>query len=88
MNIESSYLIKLLIEAIIVGIITVICGLAAGYIVSRIEPSESPKECKEWNKNHVMEKSLFLAGIFIHLSCEFLQINKYYCKNGLACQLH
>ena len=77
---------KLLIESIAVGIITVVVGTIAGLVVGKLFSSNLPKVCKKWNKNHVMEISLFLTGFLVHLLCEFTGINGWYCKNGRACK--
>tara|TARA_Y100001935_G_scaffold241621_1_gene231225 strand:- start:494 stop:733 length:240 start_codon:yes stop_codon:yes gene_type:complete len=77
---------KLLVEAIAVGVITVVVGTIAGLVVGKLFSSNLPKVCKKWNKNHVMEISLFLTGFLVHLLCEFTGINGWYCKNGRACK--
>jgi hypothetical protein len=77
---------KLLIESIFVGIATVIMGSIVGYIVGKSSSMDLPKICKKWNKNHVMEKTLFLTGVLIHLICECIGVNRWYCKNGNACK--
>ena len=77
---------KLLLEAISVGIITVIIGTIVGFGVGKLFSSKLPSVCKKWNKNHVMEISLFLTGFLVHLLCEFTGINGWYCKNGRACK--
>ena len=77
---------KLLVEAITVGVITVVVGTIAGLVVGKLFSSNLPKVCKKWNKNHVMEISLFLTGFLVHLLCEFVGINGWYCKNGKACK--
>ena len=71
---------KLLIESIAVGIITVVVGTIAGLVVGKLFSSNLPKVCKKWNKNHVMEISLFLTGFTLHFLFELLGLNKYYCK--------
>ena len=76
---------KLLIEAVVVGIGTIIVGSIVGYIVGKCNSIDLPSVCKKWNKNHVMEISLFLTGFVLHLICEYSGINKYYCKNSYAC---
>ena len=78
---------KLLVEAIVVGIGTVVIGSLVGFILSRFFKTNLPEICKEWNKNHIMEISLFLTGFVIHLLCEFTGVNKWYCKNGNACSI-
>ena len=76
---------KLLIEAFIVGIATVVIGTIVGFIIGRSISVDLPKLCKEWNKNHIMEISLFFTGFILHLLCEYSGINRWYCKNGNAC---
>jgi len=77
---------KLLIEALVVGVATVIIGTLVGFIIGKyFSSSNLPKICKTWNKNHIMEICLFLTGFILHILCEFSGINKWYCKNGNAC---
>jgi hypothetical protein len=74
----------ILLEAIVVGIITVLVGYLAGYIVHNLEDNDLQEICKTWNKNYVMEKSLFLTGFLTHLILQISGINNWYCKNGMA----
>ena len=76
---------KLLIEAVVIGIATIFIGTAVGYFVGKQSSIDLPSLCKEWNKNHIMEISLFFTGFFLHLICEYSGINRWYCKNGNAC---
>lgn len=77
-----------IIEAVTVGIMTIIVGYISYYIINEIYPINFlPEVCKEWNKNNTMEKSLFLTGFLLHLLCEFTGLNKWYCKNGNSCKL-
>lgn len=76
---------RLLVEAVSVGILTVLVGSLVGFILGKTVSTNLPRLCKEWNKNHIMEMSLFLTGVAVHLLCEITGINKWYCKNGVAC---
>lgn len=76
---------QIIIEAIVVGIITVIIGNISGLLVASMLKVNLPEICKDWNKYYTMEITLFLTGFLIHLLCEFTGINKWYCKNGFAC---
>ena len=87
MNLEDNKNIRLLIEAVIVGIITVVVGYIVTWIVSNFN-KDAKDINKEWNKNHIMELVLFLTGVCIHLLCEVSGINSWYCENGLACQVN
>ena len=75
-------------EAIVVGIATIIIGQMVGFTMGKyiFKQPNIKRECKEWNKNHVMEWSLFVTGFLIHILCEYFGINKWYCKNGSACK--
>ena len=76
----------LLVEAIVVGIATVIIGSLVGYVMGKLMGQDLPIKCKEWNKNHIMEITLFITGFLIHLFSELSGLNKWYCKNGNACK--
>ena len=79
-------MIKLLKEAVIVGIATVVIGTLVGFVMGKLFSMNLPAICKKWNKNHIMEITLFLTGFLLHIICEYTGINKWYCKNGNACR--
>lgn len=76
---------KVIIEAIVVGIATVVMGYIVGFATSPLFKKDMNPLCKDWNKNHAMEINLFLIGFFLHLFAEFFKVNKWYCNNGNAC---
>jgi len=76
---------RLLIEASVVGIVVVVMGTFVTWILGNTFSVDLPPVCKDWNKNYVMEISLFLTGFFTHLFFELIKINKWYCKYGNAC---
>ena len=43
-------------------------------VLHKLFSNNLPKICKQWNKNHIMEISLFLTGFAIHILCETLGI--------------
>ena len=75
-----------LTEAIFVGIVLVIIGNVIGYMVGKSLSVSLPSVCKSWNKNYVMEISLFLTGFTAHYFFEYMGLNKYYCLHGTACK--
>tara|TARA_B100000035_G_C21032170_1_gene569038 strand:+ start:3303 stop:3545 length:243 start_codon:yes stop_codon:yes gene_type:complete len=75
----------LVLEALVVGIMTVIFGTMSGALVGSFFKMSLPKICSDWNKFYIMEITLFITGVLIHLFCEYTMINKWYCKNGYAC---
>ena len=77
---------QIIAESAIVGVMTVIVGSLVGFILSKFIPSDLPKVCKKWNNFYVMEISLFFTGVIIHLLCEVIGLNKWYCLNGNACK--
>jgi RsiW-degrading membrane proteinase PrsW (M82 family) len=75
---------KLLYEAIIVGIVTAVVGfvIATGMMYIGVEKFS-------FKKYHFWKRVLlgyFLTGVVIHLLFEALGANKWYCKNGNACK--
>lgn len=83
MNSRTLHLLK---EAVVVGIMTIIIGSVVGYMLGKLNKVELHEMCKQWNKNHIMEISLFFTGFFIHVLCEYSGLNKWYCTNGVACK--
>lgn len=75
----------LIVEAVVVGIMTIIFGNIAGFLIGPLFKVDLPKVCSTWNKFYTMEITLFVTGVLIHLFCEYTGINKWYCKNGFAC---
>ena len=75
---------RVALEAIIVGVLTVIVGVLVKSVISQLSPNVVPDSCKDWNKHHIMELSLFFTGVFVHLGCEVSGLNQlyvdYYCK--------
>jgi hypothetical protein len=53
--------------AIVAGVLAIMVGYLAGYIVKITNVSHVPPECADWNREHVMEKSLFLTGFLVCL---------------------
>jgi uncharacterized membrane protein YeaQ/YmgE (transglycosylase-associated protein family) len=76
-------MIKLLFEAFVVGISIIIFGYIGAFVASFILPKTEKNEY--FNKYHVMEAALFFTGFIAHLVFQLLGINKWYCKNGVAC---
>ena len=68
---------QLMIEAVVVGILSVVVGKLVIYLFFNSQTS---------NKNESIEITLFLTGVFIHFICEYTGVNKWYCKNGNACK--
>lgn len=79
-------MVKIIIEALSVGILTVMIGNLVAVLVSGFVGADLPKVCNDWNKYYAMEISLFLTGFLVHLVCEYSGINSWYCTNGVACQ--
>jgi hypothetical protein len=73
---------ELLKETVGVGILTVVVGMIISTLWMRASEGK-------WPRTHLQLQvagSLFITGAVIHLVCEFTGINKWYCKNGVACQ--
>ena len=72
----------LIIEALVVGVVTVIVGTLVSWGLGKRLSVDLPPVCKEWNKFYVMEVSLFLTGVFAHLLFEFIGANKWYARSA------
>jgi hypothetical protein len=53
---------QVFVEAFIVGLLILITGLLVSGHLQYLVP-KLPDECKDWNKNNVMEMSLFISGV-------------------------
>jgi len=73
-------------EAIGVGFLGMIIGSIIGKTLEKMQGISLPKVCNSWNKYHIMEISLFLTNFIIHIFCELIGLNRWYCLNGSACQ--
>lgn len=75
------------IEALIVGIITVIIGLAvsASIIIAlkgKFSEQKNYPKSQDWMW---MAVGLFLTGFVAHMLLEVLKLNLWYCQYGYAC---
>jgi hypothetical protein len=55
------------IISLIAGVLAVLFGYVSSYIVEKMHISKVPAECADWNKEHVMEKALFVDGFIVCL---------------------
>jgi hypothetical protein len=77
---------KLLYETICIGLIAALIGSMSIRIILKFNKLENNKSInleklvKEWNKNYLLEISLFFTGVLIHLTIEYIGLNKWYCE--------
>jgi energy-converting hydrogenase Eha subunit A len=57
----------MIVEAILVGLLTVVVGTVVAFVVGKVLATDMPAVCKDWNKNHAMEVSLFFTGAVLYL---------------------
>lgn len=74
----------LIVEAVVVGFLVLVGGTVVSKLLASSFSVKLPPACKHWNKHHLMEISLFLTGFLVHLFCELIGFNKWYCKQGTA----
>lgn len=77
---ENLLTTRFLTELLVIGLLTVLFGYVAGYVVGLIHKVELPAVCDSWNKHYVMEKTLFLTGVLAHLTLQVAGLNAWYCK--------
>jgi len=75
---------QLVFEALLVGIMTLLVGVATGAMFSLLP---RPLDPIHRNRYHIMELTLFTTGFIVHLGCQFTGLNKFYCKHGKACRM-
>jgi len=56
-----------LFEALLFGLLTVLVGTIVAFLIGFFFSTDLPPVCKDWNKNYVMETSLFFTGVFAYL---------------------
>ena len=69
----------IIIESIIIGIVTMILGKIISKIMLGINKIDKDKKLPKWKEPKIIEISLFVTGVFIHLFCEYIGLNKWYC---------
>jgi hypothetical protein len=68
-------MIPVLIEALVVGVVTVAVFAAILAVLSR------------WGMTWpILLTTAFLTGALVHILCELFGVNKWYCKSGNACR--
>lgn len=73
---------KILMEAVVVGILLIPITYIAAFFAKYITKKPSlPEICSTWNKHRVMEVNLFIAGFLFHILCEITGLNKWYVRN-------
>ena len=78
LSLKNKNLSKLLVEALAVGIMTLVVGKVTAKVVAEVIRMYG------LNTTYATEIILILTGVLIHLLCEFSGINKWYLTNGVA----
>ena len=54
-------------QAFLFALIVLIVGNGSGFFIGRAFGVDLPSVCKKWNKNHIMEITLFITGYVSYL---------------------
>lgn len=57
---------KLVKQSALFGVFLILVGSVVGGILSMFFKVSLPEICKSWNKNHIMELSLFFSGFIAY----------------------
>jgi len=77
-------MLKLVLEALTVGVSTVIMGLLVHFLFGYHSKHAHSDKMKQEMLG--LAVTLFFTGVFLHLLFELTGLNSWYCKNGNACQ--
>ena len=74
----------LIFEAVIIGVMVVVGGVVVSKVLEKCCSVDLPPACKNWNRHHIMEISLFLTGFFAHV---YRNVYKHFF-NGMHCHAY
>jgi len=77
-SIKNKNLSRLLVEALVVGLMTLVVGKITSRLVAEAIRMYG------LDTTYATEIILILTGVLIHLLCEFSGVNKWYISNGVA----
>jgi len=69
-------------EIAAVGLATVVVGLVVSTLWMRASSGKWPSGGIQLS----VAGSLFVTGALVHIIAEYMGVNKWYCKNGVACK--
>jgi hypothetical protein len=80
---KSSKSLEIIKEAFIVGIVTALIGFIIGTALMFTNKNFTLKKYYFWKR---VLFSYFIVGVILQLGFEAFGVNKWYCKNGVACR--
>lgn len=69
-------------EALVVGVMVVLLGVVLHHLTIHIYGPHDLNDMK------MFAIHLFFIGVVTHLLCEAVGVNRWYCDNGVACQIN
>lgn len=69
---------RIIKEALMVGVGLTVVGLLLHFIGMYFKHHDM-------NDTTILAVHFFVAGVLVHLLCEYFGVNKWYCENGNAC---
>ena len=73
---------NVLSESVVIGIITLVFGKILSKMLSIIN-NKKDSQIKKWSEPPLLSLILFLVGVSIHLVCELMGFNKWYCDKEM-----
>ena len=71
-----------ILNSIIFGLIIVVTGTLSANLIKYFNfDNNSNEQCKDWNKYHIMEITLFITGVVAFLFSYKVGLLKFYCNS-------
>jgi hypothetical protein len=64
----------MILKALLYGVIITIVGTLGSFIAKQFLRVDLPPVCENWNKNMVMEASLFLTGFIAYYVIKYMRL--------------
>jgi hypothetical protein len=69
----------IIIGSIIHGLVAILFVYLVGYLITKINGIDvSNVAISSWNKDYLLEKTIFITGFILHLACHVFNLHRFY----------